>query len=303
MAGAPTFRAGYCDASATGRQIEVQVVPCGSVWVSGGPRSTDEYVPGPARDTGTSVLAVSPDPLSALLELPGVAEAVESSRDAVDGLLGNRVLRRRSSDVSAESLLRGARASAALSGSPATLAEVRAGTAEDPVVQGALRVSAALAGLADTWSSAHRQVLARLHALAALGLVPAEDLGKPRPDREVAHRLDTLAEVLAVTSAPAVVLAAIVHAEILSLDAFAPASGVVARAAARLTLIDRGLDPKSLVAFEVGHLELQSEYELALAQYRTGAAEAVVGWISHCAAAIGLGVRESLAICEAIQRG
>ncbi|MGI8666012.1 MAG: oxidoreductase [Jatrophihabitans sp.] len=243
------------------------------------------------------------DPLTPLLGYPGVAEVVEASRRAVDGLLGNRVLRRRSSDVSAESLLRGAWASASLAGSPASLAEVRAGEATDPIVQGALRVSTELAGLAGTWSSAHRQVLARLHALAATDLAPAELLGRPRMDRAVAQRLDTLAEVLAVTAAPAVVVAAIVQAELIGLDAFAPASGVVARAAARLTLIDRGLDPKSLVAFEVGHLELRAGFEQAIAGYRAGEPEGVFGWISHCGHALELGVRESLAICEAIQRG
>ncbi|MEO6703297.1 MAG: oxidoreductase [Jatrophihabitantaceae bacterium] len=243
------------------------------------------------------------DPLAPLLDLPGVAEAVATSRKAVDGLLGNRVLRRRSSDVSAESLLRGAWASAALAGSTASLADVRSGAATDPTVQGALRVSRELATLADTWSSAHRQVLARLHALAALDLAPVEQLGRPRADREVALRLDTLADVLGRTEAPAVVVAAVVQAELMALEAFAPASGVVARAAARLTLIDRGLDPKSLVVFEVGQLELRAEFEQALPAYRLGAPAAVVGWIELTARAVELGARESLAICEAIQRG
>ena len=243
------------------------------------------------------------DPLSPLLDLPGVADAVATSRQAVDGLLGHRVLRRRSADVSAESLLRGAWASAALAGSPATLAEVRAGSADDPVLQGALRVSAALAGLAGTWPSAHRQALARLHALAARGLVDESELGRPRADREVAHRLDVLAEVLDRTTAPAVVIAAIVQAELLSLDAFPPSSGVVARAAGRLVLIERGLDPKSLVVPEVGQLELAAELDRALADYSAGTPEAVAAWIRNYAEAVALGARESLAICEAIQRG
>jgi len=243
------------------------------------------------------------DPLAPLLELPGVTDAVTASRQAVDGLLGHRVLRRRSSDVSAESLLRGAWASAVLAGSPATLAELRAGTAEDPVLRGALRVSTALAGLAGTWASAPRQVLARLHALAARGSAVESELGRPRPDPEVAHRLDVLAEVLDRTTAPAVVVAAIVQGELLSLDAFPPTSGVVARAAARLVLIDRGLDPKSLVVLEAGQLELRSEFEPALAGYAGGSPEAVAGWIGLCAAAVALGARESLAICEAMQRG
>ena len=246
---------------------------------------------------------VTPDPLAPLLELPGVADTVAASRQAVDTLLGHRVLRRRSPDVSAESLLRGAWASAVLAGSRATLEEVRSGTATDPVVQGALRVSTELAALAGPWATAHRQVLARLHALAATDLVPAEQLGRPRPDREVAYRLDTLAEVLARTRAPAVVIAAIVQGEVLSLDAFAPASAVLARAAARLTLIDRGLDPKSLVALEVGHLELAEQEQVALAGYRQGEPAGVLSWIRHCGQALELGARESLAICEAIQRG
>ncbi|HEX2903404.1 MAG TPA: oxidoreductase [Jatrophihabitans sp.] len=240
--------------------------------------------------------------MTPLLDLPGIAESVSASREAVDGLLGHRVLRRRSGDVSAESVLRGAWASASLAGSTQQLADFRV-AADDPLAQGALRVSAELAPLAETWSSAHRQVLARLHTLAALGLVPEDELGRPRPDRQVAHRLDTLAEVLALTEAPALVVAAIVQAEILSLDAFGPVSGVVARAAARLTLIDRGLDPKSLVPFEVGHLELRADYRAALASYAGGTPEAVVGWVQHCASAVQLGVRESLAICEALQRG
>jgi hypothetical protein len=253
---------------------------------------------------------VPADPLLPLLELPGVTEAVATSRQAVDGLLGHRVLRRRSAEVSAESLLRGAWASAVLAGSPVTLAGLRAdsagdgaGSADDPVLQGALRVSAALAELAGTWAAAHRQVLARLHALAARGLAAESDLGRPRADREVAHRLDVLADVLGRTTAPAVVIAAIVQAELISLDAFPPASGVVARAAGRLVLIDRGLDPKSLVVPEVGQLELRAEFEQAVSGYAGGSPEAVVAWIELYAAAVALGARESLAICEAIQRG
>ncbi|MDT4921916.1 MAG: hypothetical protein QOI15_2818, partial [Pseudonocardiales bacterium] len=132
------------------------------------------------------------DPLAPLLELSGVPAAVERTRTAVDALLGNRVLRRRSADVSAESALRGAWASAWLAGSEIELAEVRSGEAvADPVVQGALRVQSAIGPLADTWARAPRQALARLHALAAADLLPADELGRPRPG--TADRLDTLA--------------------------------------------------------------------------------------------------------------
>lgn len=248
---------------------------------------------------------VTADPLAPLLDLPGVADGVARTRDAVDGLLGNRVLRRRSGDVSAESVLRGAWAAAWLAGEQVPLADVRSGAAADrPVVQGALRAYGALGQLADVWPRAPRQVLARLHALAAADLVESVDgdeLGRPRAG--AADRLDVLASVLGATSAPAVVIAGVVSAEVLSLDAFPPVSPVVAHAAVRLVLVDRGLDPKSLVVVEAGHRELAGGYDEALAAYRTGTPEGVGAWLRHTAAAVAAGAAESQAICEALLRG
>ena len=245
------------------------------------------------------------DPLAPLLDLPGVLDAVAGTRAAVDALLTNKALRRNSHDVSAESALRGAWASAALSGAAYELAEVRSGeVTSDPTLQGALRAVGAIGTLTDTWTKAPRQVLARVHALAAADLVTDPDLlGRPSAGPGVAQRLDTLAAVLSVTTAPAIVVAAIVHGEILSLDAFPPASAVVARVAVRLTLIERGLDPKSLVCVEAGHRELGPAYGQALTAYRTGTAEGIGRWIVHCADAVVTGARETTAICEAINRG
>lgn len=241
------------------------------------------------------------DPLAPLLDLPGVRAGVAETRTAVDAVLGNRALRRRSADVSAESSLRGAWASAVLSGADVTLADVRAGTAAgDPFIQGALRAQAAVPALTDVWSRAPRQALARLHAVAAADLVESDALGRPTA---AADRLDLLAEVLGATSAPAVVIAAIVHGELLGPDAFAPVSGIVARTAVRLTLIERGLDPKSLVVVEAGHRELADDYASALEAYRAGDADGVARWLRHCAAALVAGARETTAICEALLRG
>ena len=241
------------------------------------------------------------DPLAPLLDLPGVAEGVDSARSAVDALLTNRVLRRRSADVSAESALRGAWSSAWLAGSQVSLDDVRSGAALDqPAVQGALRVQSAIGALADTWTRAPRQALARLHALAAADLVDPALLGRPTGGAE---RLDMLVDVLGATSAPAVVVAGIVHGELLSLDAFAPVSGVVAMAAVRLTLVERGLDPKSLVVVEAGHRELRTEYDAALDAYRDGTPAGLARWLGHCADAVVAGAREAMAICEAIARG
>jgi len=235
--------------------------------------------------------------LAPLLELPGVHDSVTRARSAVDALLTHRALRRRSADVSAESALRGAWASASLSGVQVALADVRSGAALGyPLLQGAMRAQSAIGPLADTWTRAPRQALARLHTVAAADLLEADALGRPVGDT---RRLDTLVDVLGVTSAPAVVVAAVVHGELLALDMFAPVSGILARVAERLTLVERGLDPKSLVVLEVGHRELRDEYYAALRAYADGD---VARWLRHCADAVVVGVREATAICEAILR-
>src|SRR5690606_34590208 len=76
--------------------------------------------------------------------------------------------------------------------------------------------------------------------------------GGPRQDEAVARRLELLAElVTGGTSVPGPVQAAVVHGELLALRAFGPGDGVIARAAARLTMIATGLDPKGLAVPEV----------------------------------------------------
>ncbi len=244
------------------------------------------------------------DPLAPLLELPGVAEAVTETRESVDALLTHRILRRRSSEVSAESALRGAWASAVLSGADVSLDALRGGEVADPVVQGALRVSAELGAVADTWTKAPRQVLARLHVLAAADLVEdSGSLGRPSPDPLIARRIDTLAATLSATRAPAVVVGAVVLGELLTLDAFAPSTVVVADAALRLCLVERGLDPKSLVVVEVGALELRERTAAALAGFGGGTPAGLALWIRYVAETVLLGAREAIAICEALQRG
>jgi hypothetical protein len=256
------------------------------------------------------------DPFAHVAGLPGVSEAVASARTAVDRLLGHRILRRQSAEVSAESALRGARASAALEGAPFPVSDVRAGLVEDPLVQGALRVSAELGSLASAWRVAPRQALARLHVLAEPGssaepgrpratLDSADplSLGSPPAPAEVTDRLSSLSDLLtSPTEAPALVVAAVVHGELLALRAFGSVDGVVARAAARLTLVDRGLDPKSLVAPEVGHVELGAAYGEAIRAYVAATPSGVAQWVRHCAEATELGARDSLAVCEAFTR-
>lgn len=245
----------------------------------------------------------SSDPLAPLLDLPGVAAAAMQAREAIDRLLAHRVLRRRGEVVSAESALRAARASAALDGADYPLEAVRAGV-DNPIVQSALRVSAAVGSLVTTWERAPLQVLARLHVLAAAGREPDERLGRPSGGTDVAARLEALGRLVAGGSdVPAVVLAAVVHGELLALAPFPVGGGLVARAAARLTAVARGLDPRAVSVPEVGHVELRDEYVAALPGYTSGAPEGLARWIRHCCEATELGAREGLAVCEAVRRG
>ncbi|MFD0776135.1 oxidoreductase, partial [Streptomonospora algeriensis] len=102
---------------------------------------------------------------------------------------------------------------------------------------------------------------------------------------------------------PALVVGAVVHGELAALRPFGWGDGVIARAAERLTLITRGLDPKSLVPTELGYLELRGEYGPALRGYLAGTPDGVGGWVAYCCRAVAAGARDSLATCEALQRG
>ncbi|MEE1799728.1 oxidoreductase [Streptomyces sp. JV176] len=130
--------------------------------------------------------------------------------------------------------------------------------------------------------------------------------GTPLPDAdEVAARLDGLARlVIATSAAPALVTAAVVHGELLALRPFGSYNGLVARAAERVVLIGSGLDPKAICPAEVGHAELgRAAYAAAFDGYLSGTPEGMAAWITHCGRAVELGVRESTAVCEALQRG
>jgi hypothetical protein len=64
--------------------------------------------------------------------------------------------------------------------------------------------------------------------------------------------------------------AAVVHGELLALNAFGPVTGVIARAAGRLTLVASGLDPRGIIPVEVVHYERQPEYVGASGGVRDG---------------------------------
>ncbi|MFC4034519.1 oxidoreductase [Streptomyces polygonati] len=282
-----------------------------------------------ATKAASSAVPEPVDPLAVLGALPGVPESVEAVRQAVDKVYGHRVMRRRSDEVTSEAALRGARASAALAGADWSLEEVRrrsdfSADDEARTVGAALRLTAEAGQLLGVWRQSPLQALARLHLVAAGGAAAAPTVGRPRlagepvdeplvgiaeiplPEPpEVAARLDGLAELLrAGSAAPALVTGAVVHGELLCLRPFGSFNGPVARAAERIVLVGSGLDPKSICPAEVGYAELgRADYLKALEGYASGVPEGMAEWIAHCGRALELGARESVAVCEALQRG
>jgi Fic family protein len=276
------------------------------------------------------------DALDQLIALPGVADGVSAAREALSGLRWHQALRRRTAEVAAESQVRAARASAALAGPRYPLELVRdvaRGAAQFPddaaglTALGAIRATAQIDRLGDAWQRSPAQALARLHVAAAAGVVPEEALGRPRrsgepagdghdlldptgqevpaPDgEELVARLAGLDQLLnAPPSSPALVVAAIAHAEIAVIRPFVTGNGVVARAICRAVIIGRGLDPLAVGVWEAALVRIGPAYPLALARYGRGGADGVAHWLTLFAQAVLDGAGDGRAVCDAVVAG
>jgi hypothetical protein len=222
------------------------------------------------------------DPLADLARFEGVASAVAAATDAVDALLRDRGLRNVTEEQLSQALLAAASANAALTDDPQRWQI------------GALRLSAELASLAALIRVAPAQALARAHALVARGVVPDSELGKIGAESHMATRMNSLGELLTrPTSAPAIVVGAVAHAEIAVVAPFGDASGLIARAAEHLVLIAADLDPYGVIVVEAGHAEKAASYSRALEAYAEGSVAGVKAWLLRCAAALGRGAELS----------
>lgn len=280
--------------------------------------------------------------LTALIDLPGVAEVAERAREAGTRLRFHEALRRRIPEAAAESRVRGARASAALDGADLPVELVRelmsgARPWPDELDPGVATLKGAVAATAETERvvslvrTAPLQALARLHVAAAAPLVAlggtgtADSLGRPRLGDEtceefvdlgpapapkvVSSRLAALSElVLAGASAanrvPAAVISSIVHAEIVSIRPFVHGNGLVARAMERTLLQALGLDPTGVSVPEAGHVANGGPAYLgALTAYGTGTASGVGLWLTQAGEALVRGVAEGERISDAVRAG
>lgn len=251
--------------------------------------------------------AAPTDRLAGLVGLPGVAGAAAAARAAIDAVLWDRAVRARMAEVVAASRLQGGWASAALDGADLPPEAVRDGTAADAspmgrVLAAALRLQEAVPGQVGVFERAPAQAWAAMHSLVAHGFLPPDQLGRPRcdgvaddplrlgaaPDAALAlARLDDLAATLTgPTTAPAVLVAAVAHAELLTARPFAWGSGLVARATVRLVLAGRGVDPDCACVPEAGLLAAgRPAYVRALRGYAAATPEGLAAWlVFHCEA-------------------
>lgn len=248
--------------------------------------------------------------------MPGVADAVAAARAALDPLLLDRRLRTHGPALAAEAAIQNAHASAMLEGAEVPLDELRGGAFGSPV-------SRVAAGILDVQHSMRtmrgwpaRQIWAAVASTAGAEYLDAEQRGRPRRPGEALHdplhlaierdpedaavRLAMLAELLAgPTKAPALVVAALAHAELLALQPFGAANGVVARAFSHHVLAERGLDPDYFAMTDVGLVSLgRAAYVRAIRAYDAG--HGVADWCIHYAAAFERGAQLTRATLDVI---
>lgn len=260
-----------------------------------------------------------PDVLAQIAELPGVDAAAARARDALDALLWDRQVRAAAHELARRSALRGGWANAAMDGAEVPFDSVLAGEVEDsPMGVRAARTVALtleLPKLEDTFALVPLQVWARMNTVLVAGLVPEQEVGRPRPDSdaedplrlgglpmamESSARLTALATLIVEpTAAPAVVAAGVVHGELATLRPFRHASGPLARATIRLSLASRGVDPGMMSVPESGLLASgRAQYVRALRAYASGTPEGLASWLEWFAEAIAVGARQSQAIAS-----
>ncbi len=267
-----------------------------------------------------------------LLRLPGIPEQVEAAREACTQLRWHEALRRRIPEAAAESRVRGAWASGELEGARVGLGRVRDvmrgaaswGTDPDPVEQvmrGVVAATAESERLEPLVRRAPMQTVARLHVAAAAGLVGDDRLGRPRaegeqcrelvdlgpppPADEARERLAAVGDLLVASEGlPALLVLAVVHAEILTVRPFVRGNAVVARALERAAVKALGLDPTGVAVTEAGHRSLGGPAYLgAVAAYGLGTPEGVVLWVTHCARAIQAAAAQGRAVADAVLAG
>ncbi|QRP59951.1 oxidoreductase [Corynebacterium minutissimum] len=196
----------------------------------------------------------SSDPLTPLMALSGVEENAAAAVSAIARVHRRPEGLRKFEVISSESLLRGARACAAIDGASLALADV------PPTVSAySLLAPEVQATTVRTFARAPLQVLARID-------VASGGPGKPAQEPAVAHALAQL-----ITRGAGVdydrLLPVVLHAEIAARELFGERSTVVALVAARTAAIHTGFDPRGFAVPETYLNRNRTAYRSALSTY------------------------------------
>lgn len=201
------------------------------------------------------------DPLQPLLQLGDVASLATAAVAAVAVVHRRPVSLRRADVTGAESVLRGARASALIEDPSACDRSEPVGVLGASMSISTMLAPDSLQSSARVFSRAPLQVLSRMSMLSG---------GSGRPE-DAPDRLQRLARLIS-EGAHDVLLPQVVHAELLTHEPFGERSGLIARAAARLSAVTSGLDPRGLAVPEPYLLRHRDDYFAAAEAWRQGSA-------------------------------
>lgn len=279
--------------------------------------------------------------LAAIAGHEQVRQAQEALRQASAELRWHPALRRRWREARAEASIRSAVASASIEGvripaqvlrehvAAASLDQVRTGDPGLDAAGGLWRAQArivtwmpdlvgqgrpALPGPRALLTSLHRDVVGPLATsgqidVGEVALPRAQDLpreggpGVAPTGAQLDARREGLAALIAATQVPALVRAAVVHAEMLSARPFSLGNAAVGRLLVRHLITIDALEPTGTAVTDLYAARAPGAYADAAAAYASGTLEGVVAWVVWQAEAIMLGIQEAGELCRAVQAG
>ena len=312
----------------TGRPgMPAEGLSIGGVGAGGRAEASTDGAPSPEDPALEALRAVAAD------ERVRAAEA--AVREACSELRWNEALRRRWREARAEASggVEGAVVSAEVLREQVAAGSLTQAATGDPgldAVAGLWRAGTRLVGWMPDLvgrgrpvAPSARSALAALHRdvvgpLAAGGRVGLGEVGVPRARQvrareggpgvapqgeELVARLAGLVDLIEAPQAPALVRAAIVHAEMLAARPFTAGNAAVGRLLVRHLLVRDGLEPTGTAVTDLYPGRVPAAYAEAAGAYASGTMDGVVAWVVWQAEAVLAGVQEAQRLCRAVQAG
>lgn len=251
------------------------------------------------------------DSLLNLLNVESIDSSIKRALKAIDELNWNRNVRNNPDLIPLARRVSGY-SSASLEGA-AMPADPRQDPDDSPMGElsnAALGITAEVDFQLPTFLKTPLQTWARLHSFVDT----SENRGRPRTSNEVVDplhigtpldfqlietRLTGLVDLITNSKAPAVLLAAIAHAEFATIAPFTSGSQLIARATTRLVLQSKNVDQLKLVMPEYGFYKIgRNSYAKGLIAYQTGTIEGVSDWVELHSQAVEIGASSTGLLTE-----